>query len=41
MSKWELYELAKKDLINRRKSGMITPEEYENKIKEIARQYEI
>ena len=36
MSKWELYELAKTELLTRVKSGTMTPEEYEKEVIRIA-----
>lgn len=41
MNKWQLYELAKSDLLNRVKSGTISPDEYEREIIELARQYKL
>lgn len=41
MSKWELYEIAKAELLERVKSGTISPDEYEREIIELARQYKL
>lgn len=41
MSKWELYEIAKVELLERVKSGTISPDEYEREIIELARQYKL
>lgn len=41
MSKYELYELAKAELLTRVKSGTMTPDEYEKEVKRIANVYDV
>lgn len=41
MSKWELYEIAKAELLERVKSGAMTPEEYEKEVIRITNKYDV
>lgn len=41
MSKWQLYEIAKAELLERVKSGTMTSEEYEKEVIRIAKIYDV